>query len=109
VLQERRWSGWSERTHLSSCAPPVVVRTAECTLSSRFFSRCGIRDFLLNTSRSVRRRVQRVLDSIVPDSLMHFLRGFPERLRGGADPNPTPKSKTAPSDPQRDLEVVWTL
>jgi hypothetical protein len=59
--------------------------------------------------RSVRRRDQRVLGSIAPDSLMHFLKGFPERLRGGADPNPTPKSKTAPSDRQRDPEMVWTL
>jgi hypothetical protein len=109
VLQERRWSGWSGRTHLSSCAPQVVVRTAEFTLSSRFFSRCGIRDFLPNISRSVRRRVQQVLDSIAPDSLMHFLRGFPERLRGGADPNPTPKSKNAPNDPKRGFEDPRTL
>ena len=65
-----------------------------------------------NTSRSVRRRVQQVLDSIVRDLLMHFLRGFPERLRGGADPNPIPKSKTAPNDPKRglkDLRTLWEL
>jgi len=64
---------------------------------------------LPNISRSARKRVPQVLDSTALDLLTHFLRGCPERLRGGADPNPTPKSKTAPNDPKQGLEDLRTL